>query len=253
MTVLDIAKSLISFDSSGPPTREKPLADWIHDYLVDLGVDANVQEVGHERANVIAKIGEGKGPGIVLSGHIDVVPPGDLHLWNQTQPFEAKVANSKLYGRGACDMKGPDACILQAYKELRNEDFKRQLTIVFTSGEDTGGWFVDRVLNDKLVTPKDAKFCIIPEPSMMKIVRTHKGGGGCKIVIHGKAAHSSRPELGVNAILHAADFLEEINVLQKEINHEKHPLLGPSTIKPTLINGGFKANIIPDRCEITIN
>ena len=253
MTVIDIAKSLISFDSSGPPTQEKPVADWIHDYLKDLGVDSTVQVVGHERANVVAKIGEGKDPGVVLSGHIDVVPAGDLHLWSETSPYEAKVANGKLFGRGACDMKGPDACILQAFKELRNEDFKRQLTLVFTSGEDTGGWFVDKVLGDKLVTSKEAKFGIIPEPSMMKIVRTHKGGGGCTIVIHGKAAHSSRPELGVNAILHAADFLQEIKALQKEIDHEKLPLLGPSTIKPTLINGGFKSNIIPDRCEITIN
>lgn len=253
MTVVDIAKSLISFDSSGPPTREKPVADWIHDFLEDLGVDSTIQVVGPDRANLVAKIGEGRGPGVVLSGHIDVVPSGDLKLWTESGPYEPVVAKEKLFGRGACDMKGPDACILQAFKELRGENFKKQLILAFTAGEDTGGWFVDKVLEDKLITPKDARFGIIPEPSVMQIVTAHKGAGGCKVVVRGKAAHSSRPELGVNAILNAADFLEEVKILQKEIDGVRHPLLGHSTIKPTLISGGFKSNIIPDKCEITIN
>lgn len=253
MTVVDIAKKIISFDTSGPPTREKPLAEWIRDYLVDLGVRAELQEVAPDRANVIAKIGEGKGPGLVLSGHIDVVLSGNLDLWTVSGPFEPVIRDGKLYGRGACDMKGPDACILQAVKELLDSDFKRQLTIVFTSGEDTGGWFVSNVVGEKKVTPDDARYGVIPEPSMMRIIRCHKGSGGAQVIIHGRAAHSSKPELGVNAILKGVDFLGELVRLQDELNETIYPLLGPSTIKPTIINGGFKSNIIPDRCEITIN
>jgi len=244
---------MMKFDTSGPPTKEMPLAKWIKDYLEDLGVSAQLQEVAPDRANVIAKIGEGKGPGVVLSGHIDVVLAGDPALWKETQPYEPKVKNGKLYGRGACDMKGPDACILQAFTENAKAKFKKQLTLVFTSGEDTGGWFVEKVISDKLVTKNDAKWGVIPEPSVMRIVRAHKGAGGCVVAFTGKAAHSSRPEWGINAIYHASDFIQEIKGLQKKLDKDNYPLLGHSTVKPTLINGGLKSNIIPPNCDVTLN
>ena len=89
--MVDIANELISFDTSGPPAKEQPLAEWIRGFLEDLGVDAELHEVGPERANVIAKIGEGGGRGLLLSGHIDVVLAGDQNLWTVTGPFEPLV------------------------------------------------------------------------------------------------------------------------------------------------------------------
>jgi acetylornithine deacetylase/succinyl-diaminopimelate desuccinylase-like protein len=189
----------------------------------------------------------------VLSGHIDVVLPGELSLWKVTQPFDPVVRDGRLYGRGACDMKGPDACILQAVKELAKRPLKRQLTVAFTAGEDTGGWYVARVIGDKLVTKDDATCGVIPEPSMMEIIPVHKGGGGAEVLIHGRAAHSSRPELGVNANQKAADFLVALRRLQAELDKTRHPLLGPSTVECTMMTGGFKANIIPDQAQLTIN
>ena len=247
------AKSLIRFDTSGPPAKELPLAKWIKDYLEDIGAQVDLQIVETDRANVIGKIGEGKAPGLLLSGHIDVVLAGEPSLWNVTTPFEPKVKDGKLYGRGSCDMKGPDACILNACKKLSKESFKRQLTVAFTAGEDTGGWYVTRVLSENKVTKKEAIFGIIPEPSMMEIVRTHKGRGGAKVFVHGKAAHSSRPELGVNAIMKSSDFLHELKKHQKRLQRKPNEFLGPTTMECTLIHGGFKANIIPDRCLLTIN
>ncbi|MFP3951650.1 MAG: M20 family metallopeptidase [Candidatus Bathyarchaeia archaeon] len=253
MTVIDIAKELIGFDTSGPPTRERPCAEWIRDFLEDLDVDADLQLVDEDRANVIAKIGEGGGPGLLMSGHIDVVPAGDPELWTVTHPFEPMVKDGRLYGRGACDMKGPDACILQAFKELSGEDFRRQLSLVFTSGEDTGGWYVREVLEEGRITKEDAMYGVIPEPSMMEIVRCHKGTGTALVRVEGRAVHSSMPELGVNAILKASKIIQEVAKLQDGLKEVDHPLLGHTTIKPTIIEGGFKSNIIPDRCEITIN
>jgi acetylornithine deacetylase len=253
MSVVETAKTLISYDTSGPPAKELPLAKWIKDYLEDIGAHAELQVVDKDRANVIGKIGEGKGPGLLLSGHIDVVLSGDPSLWKVTTPFEAKVKGNKLYGRGACDMKGPDACILEAAKALSKEKYKRQLTLGFTAGEDTGGWFVKNIISESLVTKKEARMGIIPEPSMMEVIRTHKGGGHVKIMVRGKAAHSSRPELGINAIDKSADVLIEIRKLQKTLNKEPHPLLGPTTVECTLINGGFKHNIIPDQCTLDLS
>jgi len=250
MSVVETAKTMISYDTSGPPAKELPLAKWIKDYLEDIGAETELQVVEKDRANVIGKFGKGKGPGLLLSGHIDVVPAGDPALWKVTAPFEGKVKGDRLYGRGACDMKGPDAGILEAAKALSKEKFKRQLTLGFTAGEDTGGWYVTKVIEEGKVTKKEARMGIIPEPSMMEVIRTHKASGHAKIMIHGKAAHSSRPELGVNAIDKSADILTEIRKLQKNLNKKPHPLLGPTTIECTLINGGFKANVIPDQCTL---
>ncbi len=253
MKALEIAKELIKFDTSGPPTQEQPCAEWIQSYLDDLGFETHLQIVAPGRANLVAKYGVGKESGLVLSGHIDVVLAGDPSLWKVSDPFEPVVNDGKLYGRGACDMKGPDACMIQAAQDLIDEDFKKQLTLVFTAGEDTGGWFVDRVISDGLVTSGDARFGVIGEPSLMEIIPVHKGSGGAEIMIHGKAAHSSRPELGINAIQKSADFLYELRKLQGNLNDKTHPLLGPTTVECTIIDGGFKANIIPDQSKLTIN
>ena len=252
MTVVDIAKELIKFDTSGPPTQEQPCAEWIKDFLDDIGYSTTLQVVEPGRANIVGKIGEGTKPGLVLSGHIDVVLPGELDLWEIAGPYDPVVKDGYLYGRGACDMKGPDACMLQVAKDLAKEDFNRQLTVAFTAGEDTGGWFVDKVIEDKLITPEDAKFGVIGEPSMMDIIPVHKASGGVGITIHGKAAHSSKPELGINAIQKAADFLYELRTLQEELDKEPHPLLGPTTVQCTLMDGGFKANIIPDQANLNV-
>jgi acetylornithine deacetylase ArgE len=253
LTVIDIAKELIAFDTSGPPAREQPCAQWIKDFLEDAGFEAELQVVERDRANVIGKIGRGKGPGLVLSGHIDVVLAGDPSLWKVTGPFEPVVKDGKLYGRGACDMKGPDACILQAVKELAKESYKRQLSVVFTAGEDTGGWYVTKVIEEEKITKADAMYGVIPEPSLMEIIPVHKGSGGAEVLIHGRAAHSSKPELGVNANQKAADFLVALRGLQRRLNETMHPLLGPTTVECTMMTGGFKANVIPDQARLTLN
>ncbi|MBN1682916.1 M20 family metallopeptidase [Candidatus Bathyarchaeota archaeon] len=251
LNVVDTAKELLKFDTS--TNKEQTCAKWIVDYLEDIGAEAELQIVAPDRANAIGKLGVGKGQGIVLSGHIDTVVTGDVNLWKISHPFEPIIKEGNLYGRGACDMKGPCATMLDAAKQLAKENYKKQLTLVFTSGEDSGGWFVRNVISEKKVTPEEAKYGIIPEPSMMDIVRCHKGAGGARIMIHGKAAHSSRPEMGINAIQKAADFLYELRNLQKELNKYPHPLMGPSTVECTIIQGGLKGNIIPDSCTLSMN
>jgi acetylornithine deacetylase/succinyl-diaminopimelate desuccinylase family protein len=253
MTVVEIAKKLISFDTSGPPTNELQLALWIKDFLSNLNIDSKLQEISENRANLVAKIAEGKGKGLLLSSHLDVVPAGEMNLWTVTSPYEPKVKVGKLYGRGACDMKGPMACILKALTDLDLNKLNRQLTVAFTAGEDTVGWHVKNLIDDGLVGPDDAQFGIIPEPSMMNIIHCHKADAEVKVLVHGKSAHSSRPEVGVNPISKSVNFLKELEIFQNQLAENNHPKLGSSTISPTLIKSGIELHIIPDFCEIDIN
>ena len=190
-------------------------------------MDAELHEVAKDRANVVAKIGEGAGAGLLLSGHIDTVLTGDLDLWTVSGPFEPVVRDDRVYGRGTSDMKGPCASIIQAAKELQGEKLKRQLTLVFTAGEDTGGWFVARVLSDGKVPKEEARFGIVGEPSMLRLVRAHKGYSYTTVAVNGKAAHSSRPETGINAIMGAAEILRSIPRLQEELNKSPIPSWAP--------------------------
>jgi len=103
------------------------------------------------------------------------------------------------------------------------------------------------------VTTLDARFGLIPEPTTLKIVRCHKGNAATEITIYGKAAHSSVPEVGVNAITKAAKLLVALEGVKRELEVVRHPLLGYTTIESTIIKGGIKTNIIPDRCDIYLN
>jgi len=147
LNVVDTTKELLKFDTS--TNKEEACAKWILNYLEDIGAEAELQIVAPDRANVIGKFGAGKGQGIVLSGHIDTVVTGDLSLWKISHPFEPIIKDGNLYGRGACDMTGPCATLLDAAKQLAKENYKKQLTLVFTSGEDSGGWFVKNVVSEK--------------------------------------------------------------------------------------------------------
>ncbi len=260
MNVVDLACRLISFDTAGPQENEQVLAEWIAGFLHGLNIGARVelQVVAPGRANLIARIGAGRGPGLLLSGHLDVVVAGELARWTVTRPFAPLVKEGKLYGRGACDMKGPDACILAALQKLRDEgvteaDFNRQLTLVFTAGEEMAGWFVSRVVGEKRITSADAQWGIVAEPTMLRIVRSHKAYALARLTFHGTAAHSSRPELGCNAIRAAGRFLRELERAQADFQAPRHPLLGSSTVAPTMIRGGAEPNIIPESCTMLLN
>lgn len=254
MGVVDIAMELIRINTEGPPGNEEPCARYIRDLMEDMGLLAEVQGVAPNRANAIGKLGVGKGPGLLLSGHIDVVPAGDLERWTVTGPFDPVVKEGKLYGRGAADMKGPDACILQAVKNLYGERFKRQLTLVFTAGEEFAGFDGARkVMEEGKVTPGEARYGIVGEPTELKLIRAHKGTAGFSITFWGRSAHGSTPHLGVNAVEKAVDFILALRRLKEDLAQTRDELLGITTMSLNLIKGGVKSNIVPESCSITID
>ncbi len=252
MDALDLTKELVRFNTVSLPGNEEPCARYIHDFLADSGVDSHLHAFQPNRANLIARIGPQNKKGLLLSGHLDVVPSGDLNQWVRP-PFEPEVRDGRLFGRGAADMKGSVACILRAVANLSKEEYKRQLTLAFTAGEEIGYDGLKALLKDEKITSNDAQFGINGEPTELKAVHLHKGRVVLVVDIHGKTAHASTPELGVSAIDRAIDLAAALRKLKGDFMNARHPKLGGNNISVTLLRGGTKDNVIPDQCTLTLD
>ena len=131
MNEMELTQELVKINSENPPGNEREVAKFIKDFLEDLKIPAELIEFDSNRFNVVASIGSGKG--MMLNGHMDTVPAGQN--W-KIDPFEGKIVNGKIYGRGASDMKGGIASILSAVKNLSKEKFKKKLLLTFVADEE---------------------------------------------------------------------------------------------------------------------
>ena len=215
------------------------------------GIELRQYPIEEGRCNFIARLrSERPGPRIVLSGHLDTVPVGNVP-WTH-EPFSGKLVDGRLYGRGAVDMKGGLAALLFAFRRMASEapdSWGGELILAATSAEETGAEGATVMVDSGQLPVFDAM--IIAEPTDNQLVITHKGVLWIRIVSHGKAAHGSMPSAGINAIdrilpLHAR--LRER--LQWELTQ---PLLGAPTAATTMMRAGVQPNVIPDRCELTID
>ena len=185
-------------------------------------------------------------PGIGLSGHTDVVPV-DGQDWD-TDPFSLTEKGDKLYGRGACDMKGFLACVMAAVPDFKARDLKVPMHILFSYDEEVGctgvrpmiGEFGDRFVKPRMV--------IVGEPTNMSVVEAHKGGLRWNVTVTGRPVHSSMAPLGVNSINVAAELLNELAEIEDELKQVKiDERFSPphSTLQVTQIRGGAASNIVP--------
>ncbi len=232
-----------------PHGGEQRVAEYLIDIATKAGLDVDKQEVVDDRFNVIARLspmGQIKRR-IVLAPHMDTVPVVD------ERQLIPEVKNGKLYGRGSCDTKGSVAVFLNAMIALAAGERRPKSTeIVFAALVDEenaqGG---SRVF---AASGAPADLAIVGEPTRLRIVTAHKGDVWLGIHTLGKAAHGSRPELGRNAILAMADV---VNILEndyaKKLKEKKHDVLGHPTVNVGSIWGGVQPNIVPDRCDITVD
>lgn len=210
---------------------------------------------GEGKCNLLASVGpEGTG-GLVLTGHMDVVPTAG-QPW-RTDPFRLTEREGRLYGRGTADMKGFLAATLCALDRIRPDEYRRELVCVWTHDEEVGclgsAWLVDRLMAEGRELPRA---CLVGEPTGFRILRMHPGHVTLTITLTGRAAHSSRPELGANAIEAAAQVVEAVRELAHELR--LHPADLPEMERPWVavnvarILGGSAINIVPDRCAIEV-
>lgn len=252
-TAIAILQELISFDTT---SRESNLAiiEHIQSYLDNLGIDSRLTyDANKSKANLWATIGPDVAGGVVLSGHLDVVPV-DGQQWSQ-DPFNMWQSDGKLYGRGVVDMKGFIAVCLAMAPKLLQSKLALPVHFAFTYDEEIGCVGVHGLLKDVVDHLPLPRAVIVGEPTSMKIIGGHKGSRSFITTVKGVPAHSSDPRLGVNSIIAAARLASFLESLQQELigNQNTDSSFDPpySTLDLGLINGGTAANIIPEFTSIT--
>ncbi len=243
--------SVNPLQASDPATAgERKLAEFLADRADALGAEVELDNVLDDRPNLIATF-EGERPeALVIDVHLDTVAIDHM----TDDPFDGRVENDRVYGRGSVDTKATFAIVLQVLEELRTDGRRPTPTVhlVGTVAEEMGGLIGARHLARRMLdTDMPVHRMIIAEPTMCAPVHGHKGGVGLEICVHGHAAHSSRPELGANAISAAARIISAIDAEQERLSSlPSTTAVGRGTLSVTEIGGGVARNIIPDLCRL---
>ncbi|MFW9927187.1 MAG: M20 family metallopeptidase [Candidatus Thorarchaeota archaeon] len=245
--VLSLLKELISTNSENPPGHEADVANVLREHMEAHGISCT--SVGpNKRPNLIFSSHDGENGDLVLHGHMDTVPIGKRENWSH-DPFTSDILNGRLYGRGACDMKGPVAALAETlilYTEARHEN---PLVMLATSDEESGCSGAEEVAASGLLD--GIKYGVCAEPTSLGILVGEKGLFWSKIVSTGKSAHGSRPEEGVNAIEACIDAIRIVT--SEPYPYTEDELLGNPTMNIGVIQGGIKVNVVPDTCEARLD
>jgi acetylornithine deacetylase len=249
-TSIDILDDLIAHPTV---SRDSNLAliDYVQGFLSALQVESTlVHSADGRKANLWASIGPSGVPGIVLSGHTDVVPV-EGQAWT-SDPFKMVRRDSNLYGRGTADMKGFIACCLAIAPLAARATLKTPIHFAFSYDEEIGCVGVRRLLDMLKLAPIKPRLCIVGEPTLMQAVTAHKGKLGFRVTAYGLEAHSSLAPIGVNAIYMASDLIGEIRALQRDIAvngaRDGDYEVAYTTLHVGKMAGGEVMNIVPNRC-----
>jgi acetylornithine deacetylase len=248
---LEMIKRLVGFDTT---SRDSNLAliDYIRDYLSGHGIDSRlVFDESGKKANLFATIGPKGEPGIVLSGHTDVVPI-DGQEWS-SDPFTVTEKDGKLYGRGTCDMKSFVAVTLALVPEFKRTQLKTPVHLAYSYDEEVGCLGVRRLLSDLRTNGIQPLGCVVGEPTSMKVIRAHKGKIAMRCRVHGYECHSSLAPKGVNAVQYAAELVAYIAGMGRrfaaEGPYDREFDIPHTTAHTGVIRGGTALNIVPKDCN----
>ena len=252
--VLDLLRDLIAY----PTVSNRPvdaIVQTLAERAEDAGGQVSVLESGPGKSNIVARFGPPHSDGLVLSGHMDVVPT-DGQDWD-SDPFQMTVRGDHLYGRGTADMKGFIAAATTALQRLPVSKLERELVLIWTHDEEVG-CRGSRILAEKWKAKLDPfpEMAWIGEPTDFRICRMHPGHTTIEVRCIGRAAHSSRPGLGTNAISLARIALEALDRLSNAWEQDRKftaHLECPFTVMNVgMINGGTAVNIVPDHCTFQV-
>jgi acetylornithine deacetylase len=247
-----LAAALVQVDSRNPSLvpgapGEAAIARLLAGVLEAWGFRVELIEAAPGRANVVARLGAGRGGrSLMFNGHLDVVDvAGMTHA-----PFDAERRDGRLFGRGASDMKaGVAAMCAAAARAARDGELAGEIVVAAVVDEEFAS-LGTRALVARGVRTDAA---VVTEPTRLAIMPAHKGFVWLDVVLHGRAAHGSRWDIGVDAIRHAGLLLEELDRLDTEVLPARgHPLLGRPSVHASLIEGGSGMSTYPERCLLRL-
>lgn len=253
MTPEKLLETLVGFPSVvGSPNDA--IIDFVRDYLAGHGITAFVLPGPEgDRANLFASIGPAERPGYVLSGHLDVVPATEPD-W-RADPFAMRREGERLIGRGTCDMKGFVAAALSCVPDLVARRLNVPIHLALSYDEEAGARGAPHMIARLKEFCAPPLGCIVGEPSNMVPVLRHKGKVALRLTARGTAGHSSRPDLGANAIHALAPVISAVVAQAAKLQAGKvDTMFAPpwSTMQIGVIRGGSAINIIPDHAEMDV-
>jgi acetylornithine deacetylase len=245
-----LLKDLVAIDSVNPSLApgaagEGAIAQAIADRLRRIGLDVELQDAAAGRPNVVGVLeGRSRGRSLMLCGHMDTVGVDGM-----TAPFDPVERGGRIYGRGAQDMKGGLAAMIDAAR------------LVAQAGLATGRLIVAAVIDeeyaslgaDALVTRWRADAAVVTEPTDLDIAIGHKGFAWFEVETKGRAAHGSRPREGRDAIVRMGRVLQQLERLDRQLqSRSPHGLMGTASLHASLIEGGRELSSYPDRCTLKL-
>jgi len=250
-TTRELMEQLVAFDTTSRDSN-LDLVHFVRDYLSGHGVDSTIiRDADEPKANLYATIGPQDRPGIMLSGHTDVVPV-DGQEWN-SDPFRMVERNGRLYGRGTCDMKGFIALVLANIPEFLRRGLDTPIHLALSYDEEVGCLGVRHLIDLVNTLPVRPRMAIIGEPTEMQVIVAHKGKTDVNVHVRGFECHSALAPSGVNAVDYAAELIGHISRMARRVAEE-----GPfddefdvphSTLHTGVIQGGTALNIVPKDCR----
>ena len=227
-------------------TNEREAAAYVAHALESLGMEIITHEAETGRVSVVGRLpGRGGGKSLMLYGHLDTVGAGDMD-----DPFGAAIRDGRLHGRGAYDMKGGLAACIGAAKALRDAgaELAGDVLVVAPADEEVASIGMQEVLKHHRT---DA--AVVTEPTELDVCLAHKGFSWIEVVTHGRAAHGSRFDEGIDANMRMGRFLARLDELEQELRaRPPHPLVGPPSLHAGVLEGGSGPSIYAARCRLEI-
>jgi acetylornithine deacetylase/succinyl-diaminopimelate desuccinylase family protein len=263
--LIELLANLVRIKSVNPNyadgVPELACGEFIEDYLRTSGLAVWRQEVFHHRPNILARLpGKDRSRQIIFEAHIDTVSTQGMTI----DPFEPRIEGENLFGRGSCDTKGGLAAMMHALSGLAREGVEPPCNILLAAAIDEeysyrgvlalcAGDEPRELGQAPRGQPLKAQLAVVAEPTSLRLVVASKGVLRWKIETIGKAAHSSKPHLGRNAIVAMARVIDALQADSHQLNNRSHPLLGAPTLNIGVIQGGVQVNFVPERCVIEID
>jgi acetylornithine deacetylase len=251
MQTRDILARLIAFDtvSSNP---NMALMGYVRDLLAGAGIDAVlIPDAGGGKANLFATVGP-QGPGVMLSGHTDVVPVTGQD-WTKP-PFMLTEEDGRYYGRGAADMKGFVACAIAAMLRAAGHPLRTPLHLALSYDEEIGCMGVRSLIDMLAASPVRPAMCIVGEPTGMQVATGHKGKVALRTTCVGREGHSALAPMALNALHLAADFVAVVREIQTDVAasgaRDGDYDVPYSTLHVGVMQGGVQVNIVPNLAVI---